>query len=319
MLWHIVRWEVTRHLRNKQFLIGLFATPIIIALFAGVPFLLERIDNPQQRTYYVVDKLAALPLLQSFVPDSAVTLQQHSTDEGALRQAVLDEVVDGYFILDEQFVTTGTVAVYTNKHRPFPDGLDAALTALLQALRLQQQRIEPEVLSYVSAKARLQGVALSASDEDAFFGSIGTASVFAFLLFFLIVGSGSMLLQSAVQEKRDRMSEVVLSSVSPDTFMTGKIVGHFILGAIQIGFWLALGLPIVHFVLNLPVTDYIAVGQLPVLAWRQNCFASVCSCTVKTRRSKKYGDGCAIQCEAMELARAYKARAFIVGLLLRVC
>src|SRR5690606_39722224 len=91
------------------------------------------------------------------------------------------------------------------------------------------------------------------------------SGVLAFLLFWLIISSGSMLLQSAVQEKRDRMAEVVLSSIGADTLMTGKIIGHFLLGLIQIGFWLLTGLSALRFAADLTVGDFIAWPLLPPL------------------------------------------------------
>lgn len=266
MLWQIVRWEIMRHVRNKQFLIGLFLTPVIFALFAGLPMLMDRIDKPQERVYYVVDEIGALPILDNVLGEAAVTLRPHGPDEHVLHDAVLDGAVDGYFVLDRQFVDTGSVFVYMEKPRPRPEALDAALTALLQSLRMQEQQIGPDVLAYVSQRPRIETTALAVSDGKDPLGGLIMAGVFAFLLFFLIVSSGSMLLQSAVQEKRDRMSEVVLSSVGAETLMSGKIIGHFILGAFQIAFWLAIGLPVAHFALKLPLADVIVLEQLPVLA-----------------------------------------------------
>lgn len=89
--------------------------------------------------------------------------------------------------------------------------------------------------------------------------------VFTILIFFLIFTSGTMLMQSALQEKRDRMAEVVLSSIRPATLMQGKIVGHFLLGLIQLGFWLALGLPIAVYFLDFPVLEALKAVNLPVI------------------------------------------------------
>src|SRR5690606_15182334 len=91
------------------------------------------------------------------------------------------------------------------------------------------------------------------------------SGVLAFLLFWLIISSGSMLLQSAVQEKRDRMAEVVLSSIGADTLMTGKIIGHFLLVLIQIGCCLLIGLSVFWFAADVPVSDFISWPLLLLL------------------------------------------------------
>lgn len=266
MVWHIVRWEIMRHLRNKQFLIGLFLTPVIFVLFAGVPLLMERIDKPRERTYYVVDDVDAAGMLSTLLQHDLITLKPYPHNENALRNEVLAGNADGYFVLDDDFLQTGHVRVFMEKVRPRPDALDAALTSLLHNLRMHETQIRPDVLAYVSERPRIETMPLVAEEGKEPMAGMIMAGVFAFLLFFLIMSSGTMLLQSAVQEKRDRMSEVVLSSMSADALMVGKIIGHFVLGALQIGFWVAIGLPVAHFVLNVPLGELLVFNQMPVLA-----------------------------------------------------
>lgn len=55
--WKVAQWEILRNLTNKQFIIGLLITPLIMALFIVVPVLLERWNQPATTTYYVVDEL----------------------------------------------------------------------------------------------------------------------------------------------------------------------------------------------------------------------------------------------------------------------
>lgn len=266
MLWHIVRWEVMRYLRNKQFLIGLLITPLIFAVFGALPTIIARFDQPRPATYLVIDELGATPLLTEMLADTAVTVQPRSDDEQALAAAVLDGEADGYFVLDEQFVATGTLAIHVEKQRPRPEALTSALGTILQSMRMQEQQIDADVLSYVSARPVIFSSIIAADEEESPVGGIAMGVVFGFLLFYLIVSSGAMLLQSAVQEKRDRMSEVILSSVGADTLMGGKIIGHFFLGALQIGLWIAIGVPVALYAFKLPIGDYIVPSLIPVLA-----------------------------------------------------
>lgn len=266
MLWQIVRWEVMRYLRNKQFILGLLITPIIFALFGALPALIARFDQPRAATYLVIDELDATPFLSKMLADSAVFIERRFDDEQSLAAAVLDGKADGYFVLDENFVTTGTLSIYVEKQRQRPEALNGALGTLLQSIRMQEQQIDADVLSYVSARPVFITSVLTVDDGESPLGGIPMAIVFGLLLFFLIVSSGSMLLQSAVQEKRDRMSEVILSSVSADTLMSGKIIGHFFLGALQISFWVAIGAPVAHFAFKLPIADYIIPSLIPVFA-----------------------------------------------------
>lgn len=263
-MWEVVRWEVMRYLRNKQFIIGLLLTPVLMVAFIALPAAIQRLDRPRDVTYVVVDELQAAPFLQNALEGSAVSLQVHS-GENAAAQAVLNGQAEGYFVLNDEFVQTGTLTIYMEKQRQRPDALTNALSGLLQTMRLQEQQLDESVLAYVSAQPRFVTSILNAEEDDIPLMGFPMSIAFGFLLFYLTMISGSMLLQSAVQEKRDRMSEVVLSSIGADTLMTGKIVGHFVLGALQIIFWLAIGLPIAHFVMELPLGDFIVPQLLPQL------------------------------------------------------
>jgi len=72
-------------------------------------------------------------------------------------------------------------------------------------------------------------------------------------------------LQSALQEKQNRMAEIILSSVSSDNLMQGKIIGHFLLGIFQLALWLSIGLPAAWYFLDMTILAMISLGQLPIL------------------------------------------------------
>ena len=246
VVWQVVRWEVMRYLRNKQFIIGLFITPVIFAIFGALPTVIQRLDQPRAETYLVVDEIDGSPLLQAALAGSPIHVEVVTADASP-DAAVLAGEADGFFVLDRQFVDTGVLTLFVEKQRQRPEALADALHELLRTLRMQEQSLEVDVLQYVSARPVIIPSVLNAPEDRPPLAGLPMSGVLAFLMFFLIMSSGSMLLQSAVQEKRNRMSEVVLSSIGADTLMTGKIIGHFLLGALQIGFWLLIGLPVAWF------------------------------------------------------------------------
>ncbi len=144
------------------------------------------------------------------------------------------------------------------------NALRGALTALLQQLRLASSQISPEQVAFVTAPAQVKEIAIEEELEPQAM-HMAVSGVFTILVFFLIFTSGTMLMQSALQEKRDRMAEVILSSVSPRELMQGKILGHFLLGLIQLGFWIALGLPIARYFWDFSVMEALQAVNLPVI------------------------------------------------------
>ncbi|MBI4568155.1 MAG: ABC transporter permease [Planctomycetes bacterium] len=72
-------------------------------------------------------------------------------------------------------------------------------------------------------------------------GAFVTPFVFVFLLWFGVFGMAQMLLTNVIEEKSNRIVEVLLSSVSPMQIMAGKIVGLGFVGMTLLGIWTAGG------------------------------------------------------------------------------
>lgn len=263
-IWKVARWEFMRYATNKQFVIGLLITPLIMVAFVGLPVLLERWNQPKSVTYYVVDELGVLPLLQQGAPQNLEFVAPENPQR--IAEEVQEADAAGYLVVDRDFTTTGTARLVLSE--PSNEGrayVQAILTQFLQQRRMQEAALDWEELQYVSASAQIQvdtmaHVELPGGEE------LVVSAVFMVLIYILILSSGTMLMQSALQEKRDRMAEVVLSSISPRVLMQGKILGHFLLGVLQLAFWLALIIPAAVFLLDFPVWEALLKADLSLLA-----------------------------------------------------
>lgn len=264
-IWKVARWEFMRNVTNKQFIIGLLITPIIMVAFAGLPALLERWNQPAQVTYYVLDEAGVLPVLREGAPDNLTFAVP--TDPAEIEQEVRDADAAGYLVVRSDFVETGTVDLVLNEMSSEGRSyIQAVLTQYLQQHRMQHSDLDWEALQYVTAPTKIRvgtlpHVELPVGEE------IAVSTVFVLLVFILVFSSGTMLMQSALQEKRDRMAEVVLSSISPGALMQGKILGHFLLGVLQLAFWLILIIPAAVMLLDFPVWEALMKADLGKLAF----------------------------------------------------
>lgn len=262
-IWKIARWEIMRNLTNKQFIFGLLLTPVIMVLFGGAPHVLDRWNQPASVTYYIIDEINAAPLLQTMLPDN-ITLKLHD-NAASLDEKVRIDKASGYFHLTPEFISTGEIDLMINdRNSESISALRTSLTSVLQQSRLAMTEISPAQLVYLTSSAQVKQIPI---DEGAVppEAQIVASAVFTFLIFMLIMISGGMLMQSALQEKRDRMAEVILSSIRPGALMQGKIIGHFILGIIQMGVWVAIGLPVAVYFLEFPVFEALSGVNLPIL------------------------------------------------------
>jgi ABC-2 type transport system permease protein len=74
--------------------------------------------------------------------------------------------------------------------------------------------------------------------ESGFLETFFSSYIVLMMLMFLIMTSGQLLIRSVVEEKQNRVIEVLLSSCSSQDLMTGKILGLSGLGLVQMGVWM---------------------------------------------------------------------------------
>jgi len=261
--WKIAKWEVLRNLTNKQFIIGLLLTPLIMVAFIAFPMAIEHFNKPEQVVYQVVDEAKVLPMLEEAVPEH-FALAAASNREEALA-AVQDGAADGYLLLGSDFLLTGYAELhYDQVNQSVFEEMSAALTRILQQKRLEQSQLNPAQLQFLTAPAALVTIAV---DEAETFdvNKFIVSAVSVLLIYILIFTSGSMLMMSALQERRDRMAEVILSSVRAADLMQGKIIGHFLLGVIQLAFWSTLALPAVIILTDFPLVEALAAANMPLI------------------------------------------------------
>jgi len=260
----ITGWELMRNLRNKQYIISLLITPLIMVLFAGLPRLLEKLDKPSVMKLYMIDNAGITPLLQQMLPQQEFVFELKQ-DRKEVEELVYEEKAAGYMVIEADFFETGKLEHHYNKRNLSAFGaVKASITHLLKQQRMSTLQIEPSKLAFLNAEAKIEQIAMekAAAPKD---NAMAVSLTFMVLVFFLIFTSGSMLMQSALQERRDRMAEIVLSSIKPHHLMQGKILGHLLLGVIQMTFWIALSLPAVVYLLDFPLWQALSETNIPLM------------------------------------------------------
>src|SRR5205085_11892904 len=103
-----------------------------------------------------------------------------------------------------------------------------------------ERGITGDQLDTIMRQVDVEGVQLSRSGEQKKSGELNF--IFAFILAALLIVPAFMygleIMRGIVQEKSDRVIEVLISSMTPFELLTGKISGNALVGLTQIGVWL---------------------------------------------------------------------------------
>jgi ABC-2 type transport system permease protein len=236
------------NVRRPGFLITTGLVPLrgALALLVGTFFsgqalsFMEQVFVDDRAQTGVVDRSGLFtPLLPGYT-DGYVLLE----DEAAARAAVVDESLRRLLIVPEDYLATGAVTVVTNAgaftfaELEDSDELDTFFLEHLlrqeEDSQLRQRLLDPFDAAIVDAGGEAQG---DSNPVSMVLGFVVPYMLSIFLIITIFVSS-SYLLRSVSEEKTTRVIEIVLSSVTAQELLAGKVIGLGALGLTQVLVWL---------------------------------------------------------------------------------
>ena len=231
--------EYQRHVFTRRFLFGLFSIPFFMLILIGLIFLIVSMNNNTTPLGYV-DQSGLLaqprPAPPAEPPEKPVPLRAF-TDEIAARQALQAGEIQGYYLIPADYLSSGKLqAIYLKTIKPFPRQyfnrfLEVNLLASVDA------SISTRILAGDEVIARSLDGSREMSSKNGWFGLfIPIIAALGFMI--AMFTAGGYLMSAVVEEKENRTMEVLLTSVSPNQFMGGKIIADILVGLTQIFAWL---------------------------------------------------------------------------------
>jgi ABC-2 type transport system permease protein len=238
-LWHVAWHEYHRHVFKRRFvLIGLLSVPLIILVMVGLIYLVISLDiNTTPLGYVDYSGLLAdpLPAPTPEPPDRPVPVLPFET-ESAARSALDAGQIQAYFVLPADYLSTGRLSVVHlgALKDPARQQFYNFLTANL--LRNTDPVIANRLVKGAEVIVQSPDGSRSISSRNWFNVVIPMVAGIAFII--AMFSTGGYLMQAVVEEKENRTMEVIITSVSPNQFMAGKIIGDIAVGLTQIFLWM---------------------------------------------------------------------------------
>jgi ABC-2 type transport system permease protein len=238
-LWHVAWHEYQRHVFKRRFvLIGLLSVPLIILVMVGLIYLVISLNiNTTPLGYVDYSGLLAdpLPAPAPEPPDRPVAILPFET-EAAARSALDAGQIQAYFVLPAGYLSTGRLSVVHlgALKDPARQQFYNFLTANL--LRNTDPVIANRLVKGAEIIVQSPDGSRSISSNNWFNVLVPMVAGIAFII--AMFSTGGYLMQAVVEEKENRTMEVIITSVSPNQFMAGKIIGDTAIGLTQIFLWL---------------------------------------------------------------------------------
>ncbi len=121
--------------------------------------------------------------------------------------------------------------------------LGSLTNSAVQRIRLAAKGINPEEVERLMSEMRVDAVQISKTGEQkkGGAGNFFIGFIFAALLVMPSFIYGLEIMRGIIQEKSDRVVEVLVSSMTPSQLLIGKILGVAAVGLTQISVWIAMG------------------------------------------------------------------------------
>ncbi|MCX7016100.1 MAG: ABC transporter permease [Candidatus Sumerlaeota bacterium] len=259
----VAQREYIETVKTKTFLIGLALMPVFIGVSMFLPALFIQRSGPSEVRIDVLDRsgqvyaslekqaadYSARPNVRPRIALRQVEPGSNATEDiqRDLERRVRAHEIFGCLIVPEGVVEGQGTTTYASSNLALNEAqanLERWLNNAVADVRMREKGLDPQLVASVRRPVAFETEALGKEGqkekrqgEEAVLAPMFTSMAFVMLLFLGIMLVGQMCLNSVIEEKSNRIVEVVLASTSPGQFMTGKILGAGLMGLTLLAAW----------------------------------------------------------------------------------
>lgn len=266
----IIQREYLTRVKKRSFIILTILAPLFFAALMFIPALLATNSDKfdKKRTIAVCDETTMFRgKFESTELNNFVT---ESRDIEELKKMVREEIYDAVL-----YIPATTLNIPVNAELISTSQLSMSLTSYIKTTmkqvvehqKLLASGIDPAIVKASTANINIQSIRLneddgtekkSYSEFEYILGII--LSLITYLVIFMF---GGQVLRGVIEEKTNRIIEVIISSVKPFELMLGKIIGLALVGLTQFLLWIVLTMAIYGAVsLFLPAPEAFSTGSV---------------------------------------------------------
>ncbi len=237
----IIESEYKSRVQKKSFIVMTILSPLLLVLIGCIPAFIELFNTTEMRNITIVDQTG---LYQDVYKDSEEYTFTYLDEEKTTEQMRNDTEPYAYIIITDNLqVNPSALSIYS--HKQITTSFESLITndmeeylhkqklASYDIPNLQQIINESNIkLNVNSIRFNEEGDTQTSAGFATFVGLISTMIIYIFLFMY-----GGMVMSSVMQEKTNRIVEVMVSSVKPFDLMMGKIISVGLVGLTQIAIW----------------------------------------------------------------------------------
>lgn len=260
-IWLIIKREYTSRVLKKSFLLTTLLTPLGIGLIMVIAGYFGSSQSNSKKKILVKDETGIIKA-SDFI-ESEYIYQMDNGNLDTLKKQYADR---GFNMLihippykSDTLVSHQINYISKDKLSIIQlENLEEKFENIFKEYKLNNSPIDKSILAKLEIKIKLENALINeknsdiVGDKSSKFSSV-VATVLSYLMGFMmyivILVFGGMVMRSVMEEKINRVVEVMISSVKPFQLMLGKIIGVGLVGLTQLGIWMIL-IPVVGMIIS---------------------------------------------------------------------
>ena len=268
----IIKREFIAKVRNKSFIVMTFLSPL---LFVGIAAFVGYLSSMKADTKRVaihdetglfINEFKALNTKNS----EYIYHDLSAIDVKFLKDSITNESYEGLLYIPKvsnpkdleskiQFISNESPSI------SFIENIQGVVAKKLTKENFEKAKLD--TLAIKNAEANVNISLAKASGEESVKGlneiKIAIGGAFGYLIMMFIIIYGNMVMRSVIEEKTNRIVEIIISSVKPFQLMMGKIVGTALAGLLQFLIWTLIGLTLMFAASTFFGIDASPVAKIP--------------------------------------------------------
>lgn len=245
----VAKREFFTQVKNKTFIIMTILSPLILAGIVGIIAWMIT-ANSDQKSIAVVDQSNEFITSLASTENEIYNFYGTKDIQGIKDTLAESETLDALLIIPAfdkndlskvengiELNTKGSIGV------GFKESLEDKLNKRVQELKMEKAGISGDAMKSIDSDIQIKTFNVKGGDEDkGEYLKFGLAFFLAYVIFMFIMIYGIKVMRSVVEEKNNRVVEIIISSVKPFNLMMGKIMGTTMVALTQFLIWITMGL-----------------------------------------------------------------------------
>lgn len=232
--------------KRKSFLLTTILVPIVIVAFYAIIIAVAVSGESNTQKIAVLDEANLFNgIIKNGKDDKSSYIFIHNESEQSFKSKYKNEGYSLFLYIPESYSQEkGKIKVHSQAALSIftKNSIEQKINAAVEQNRLIAARIDPEIYKNIKADVEIENAIDSGKGEKK--GAGDTAYIISIiasvLIYMILLIYGTMVMRGVMEEKTNRIAEVIVSSAKPFQLMMGKIVGIGAVGLTQFAIWIVL-------------------------------------------------------------------------------